>query len=236
MEEYKISDEDMIMHRILENKSIAYNEYFRGLEKQRIQLRLELGLFGGEGQKLYDEVKELRKAKLQREDDNLKTDMLFVTINPREDIPFADFARCMVQISRKKWLKRYIYVYEQRGENEDEIGLKPHAHLLFYRDGKKPSHVIQEIKNTVKHITDINSDRIFNVRFVKSTDANVQRLLNYIVGKKKDEDKHKKQEIDILFREKYKLLSHYSLGIDAEALLAGDVHKILEEEQRVSKD
>lgn len=228
MGEYNFTDEDMILQRKLERNSIAHNQFFINLEKQRIQLRLELGLFGGEGQKLYDEVKELRKAKLQREDDNIKTDMLFITINPRPDIPFSEFQKCMVQISRKKWLKRYVYVYEQRGEDEDEIGLKPHAHLLFYRDGKKPSHVIQEIKNTVKHITDVNSDQIFNVRFVKSTDANVRRLLEYIVGVKAGEEKHKKQTIDVLFREKYKLLSHYSLGIDAHSLLKGEVCQILE--------
>lgn len=221
MDTYEIPEEIMTIYQRQQIKSVAHFEYFKNLEKKELHLTLELGLYGGERQKQFDRVKELQKLKLEK-DDLTKTEMLWITINPRPDVPFDEIKKCMMNIIRKKWLKRYVYVYEQRGEDEDHIGDKPHIHLLLYRDGKKPSHAITEIKNTVKYITNVNHDEIFHVKYVKSNDHNVVNLLNYMLGKKGDESKHKKQEIDILFRQKYNLKSFYSVGIDAEALLSAE--------------
>lgn len=188
----------------------ARNKVIQQYYENIFRMELELGRAPKELIELHNKQKAL-KDEISLKNDTQLPPIMFVTINPRFDVEVDDLKEIMSKLVRKKWIEKYIYVFEQRGENANDIK-GAHIHLMLYRNGKRASQVIREISNTIKHITNINDDRIFNIRFVKEDDQNVARCLNYITGKKADEDKHQKQEIDKIFREKYGLKDYYQKG------------------------
>lgn len=175
-----------------------------------LRMEIELGIGSQVLIDLHKKQTQLREELLAKDDAQLPP-IMFVTISPRYEIPVEKLKIIMAKLIRKKWIEKYIYVFEQRGETEEDIH-GTHIHLLIHRKGKRASQVIREITNSVKHITDVLCDKIFNIRFVKEDDDNVARVLNYITGKKADESKHKKQEIDKIYRQKYGLKDFYQNG------------------------
>lgn len=174
------------------------------------RMEIELGIGSQSLIDLHKRQTELREQLLAKDDAQLPP-IMFVTISPRYDIPVEKLKVLMARLIRKKWIEKYIYVFEQRGEAEDNI-YGTHIHLLIHRKGKRASQVIREITNSVKHVTDVMCDKTFNIKFVKEDDENVARVLEYITGVKADESKHKKQEIDKIYREKYGLKDYYQNG------------------------
>lgn len=208
-----MEDKDILTYQSLCAQTDGRKAFIKQLKMSQCRMLCQLGRAEPNMQKLWDENQLLYEELLKKKDEE-HSDMIFITINPRDDVPFEDFKSCMEKISRRKWLKRYLYVFEQRGDTPDKIGFRPHGHLIVYRDGKKPSQVIREIQNSVKHITNIECDRIFNIRFVDETDESVKNVFNYVLGKKANPDKHAKQEIDALWREQTGIKKYYSKGID----------------------
>lgn len=207
----KMSDE--LLYSALCAKSDGRKAFIKQLQMSNYRLLCQLGRAEPHMQTLWDENQRLLNEVIALKDKE-HAEIIFITINPRDDVPFEEFKSCMEKISRKKWLKRFLYVFEQRGTTPDTAGFRPHGHLIVYRDGKKPSQVIREISNTVKHITNVEHDEIFNIRFVNEDDENVKRVFNYVLGTKASEDKHEKQEMDIIWRTKIGIKKFYSKGID----------------------
>jgi len=208
-----MEDKDILLYQSLCAQTDGRKAFIKQLKMSQCRMLCQLGRAEPTMQKLWDENQLLYEELLKKKDKE-HSDIIFITINPRPDVPFDDFKSIMEKISRKKWLQRYLYVFEQRGDTPENAGLKPHAHLILYRDGKKPSQVIREISNSVKHITNVEHDEIFNVRFVNEEDQSVKNVFNYVLGTKASVDKHAKQEIDILWREQIGIKKYYSKGIE----------------------
>ena len=137
----------------------------------------------------------------------------FLTINPPPHITLKDFLKAVYKSVSKKWLSVGLFVIEQRGETQQEAGRGFHTHILFNK-GQKHSIIVREMKNSFKHIVDIENTHFFNLKNIDTEEY--KRKEEYILYEKADPEKHLKQEIDILFRQVNNLKSHYIIGHDTK--------------------
>jgi len=137
---------------------------------------------------------------------------IFITINPNAQITLLDFINKVDKMMGKKWITNYLYVYEQRGETEAELGKGFHFHCILEKPKGKPySHMIRELSNSANSVCDTSNFHFFNIKSISEEEC--QRKIIYITGRKADEAKHLKQQMDIVWRQKHNLLSFYNVGI-----------------------
>lgn len=157
------------------------------------------------------EVKEVYEN-LKKEDDKRLGNVIFITVNPRPDVSMVESKKVVEKIVKKKWVVDYMYVVEQRGIVESEMGKGHHYHLLIWReDGKKPSEIVREIRNTCKTICSVDNPSILNIKNCK--DEDIPKRVGYMIGDKSvrdDPTKADKQSIDVVWREKNNLEKYYS--------------------------
>jgi len=141
----------------------------------------------------------------------------FLTVNPPDSIPLAVFLKTIQKAMSKTWITYYEYVIEQRGETEDNIhGI--HTHIIF-NNGIKHCKVVSEMENTFKKILDFSSPYIRNWFKLRNMDEEeMVRKTEYILGRKADPEKWKKQDNDIVMREKYGLPKSFKLNKSAVML------------------
>jgi len=229
-------DREDIIRKIQEGCYIkAIREMYVKLYKEREYYKLSQGeSIHTPLQKVYNEVVELRKCKSVS---NIKTDYLFVTINPDEKISeLCKFVSAIRAIERKSWVNDIVYVIEQRGKNSDEIGQGYHAHLLIHRNGKSFSKFCKEILSTLYSFKVY--DKLKMEEFVNKGNENgvipyttgpfvveytepekIGNRISYMIGEKKTVDKYGnynekdiKQSYDIPFREQNHLKPYYIKG------------------------
>lgn len=136
---------------------------------------------------------------------------IFVTINPPPTLDLKIFINQINKTLSKNWIEGYIYVIEQRGENEVEIGKGFHTHILIkLLNHKKQSEINREIKNTWKKILDIDNYHILNIKFIDESEQ--KRKQGYILGEKSEDIKHQKQKMDIVFRRNNSIQKYYFLN------------------------
>ncbi len=152
-------------------------------------------------QRRIDKLKELKNIEINKE-------WYFLTVNPAPDITLKDFMKTIQKALLKKWITYYIFVIEQRGENEEELGKGFHTHIIFNK-GIKHCKVVTEMGNTFKKMCDISNFHLFNLKNIGEEEK--KRKIEYITGTKADDAKHLKQQMDIIFRKKENLKSYYIL-------------------------
>lgn len=189
------------------------NEKREYLRCHRIILKeqLEKGTyFAKELQDVYDKAKAITQA-------GEKNQYYFITICPYEDTSILSLIKVMDKVLKKKWITKYLYVYEQRQDQYDKPFFGIHTHIIVERTGIAKSDVIREVFNTAKSIC--GSKQSIDVKLLK-TRRDLLVHINYILGTKSTSDKQKKQIIDKIFREKNNLKSHYLLGEWQEDIIA----------------
>lgn len=145
---------------------------------------------------------------------------LFLTINPPPTMSLMDFhnkIESTLQTSKglKLWIEGYLYVLEQRGENNEEIGKGFHTHILIKLQGhKKKSHIDRELKYQWKNILDVDNYHIFNIKYIDYDEQ--LRKQKYILTLKSDTSKHLKQQMDIVWRQNNSLKDYYSVDYTIE--------------------
>nr|QNG40987.1 hypothetical protein [Pygoscelis antarcticus]QNG40989.1 hypothetical protein [Pygoscelis antarcticus]QNG40991.1 hypothetical protein [Pygoscelis antarcticus]QNG40994.1 hypothetical protein [Pygoscelis antarcticus]QNG40996.1 hypothetical protein [Pygoscelis antarcticus] len=140
---------------------------------------------------------------------------LFITVNPPPTLSLNDFLNQISKTMTKNWIDSYLYVIEQRGENETDIGKGVHTHILLkLTKHKKQSEITREIKNTWKKVLDVDNYHILNIKYID--DLEQKRKQNYILGTKTESVKHLKQAYDIIYRKNNKLQKYYNLHYNIE--------------------
>lgn len=135
---------------------------------------------------------------------------LFITVNPPPTLKLDIFINTINKTLSKNWIDGYVYVLEQRGENEEELGKGFHSHMLIkLTHHKKQSEINREIKNTWKKILDIDNYHILNIKFIDNDEQ--LRKQKYILGVKSEEIKHLKQKMDIIWRLNNSIKPYYFL-------------------------
>jgi len=141
-----------------------------------------------------------------------KCPYLFLTINPNPHILLGEFVSVITKMMSKTWIQNYLYVYEQRGEDEGECGKGFHFHAIIKKPTNKvPSHITRELASSANKVCDTSCIHFFNLKNISEEEK--ERKIIYLTGRKADEHKHKKQEMDIPFRQRNNLLSFYNVGI-----------------------
>lgn len=150
-----------------------------------------------------------------------------VTVNPKPEISLSDFCKTIEKMVSKKWIHEYHYAFEQRGKTPEEMGKGFHVHCLIKRSpDKKRSDIFKEMRNTCKHLCDVEVLTFLNFRYV-NTEADLKKMYKYLTGEKNfDESRdnsHKKAscELDILWREDHGLQPMYHSHDAALPLLLG---------------
>lgn len=133
----------------------------------------------------------------------------FLTINPPPNIDLRVFLKAIQKALSKKWITYYEYVIEQRGETLEELGKGFHTHIIF-NNGIKHCKVVSEMTNSFKKILDFGSPYIGNWFKLKNIDEDeMKRKTSYILDRKSEPEKWLKQDMDIIFREKFGLQKSY---------------------------
>lgn len=150
-------------------------------------------------------------------------DFMFITINPKPSIIFADFYKKLNIFLETKLFDDYCAVVEQRGSPYENLGKGFHTHILFKRHtplsaGLPPSNIIQKIKKSWENYCDVENNHIFNKQVIPLAQA-IDKL-EYMLGVKRDSLKRAKQDGDILFRRQNKIPKHLGKCSFHEKLLS----------------
>lgn len=167
--------------------------------------------------RMFSEAYERRNKErydylIKQEEIKNKTKYIFLTINPNAQITLLEFIKTIEKMMTKSWITNYLYVIEQRGETLDELGKGFHFHLILEKpQAKSYQHMIRELSNTANKVCDTSNFHFFNIKNISEEEK--ERKIIYLTGIKADAAKHKKQEMDIIFRKNNNLLSYYNIGI-----------------------
>lgn len=147
---------------------------------------------------------------------------IFLTINPPPAMSLMDFHKDVERTLNKAgkpktWIDGYLYVLEQRGETDNEIGKGFHTHILIkLRDHKKKSEIDRELKNVWKTKLDVDNYHIFNIKYID--DDEQKRKQSYMLCQKAEQIKHLKQSYDIIWRQNNCLQQYYFVDYKIEVL------------------
>lgn len=143
----------------------------------------------------------------------------WITIRPPHDTEFEQFKKLVLKLSKKAFIKSYMYVYEQTASerNERELGHGFHIHLLFEKteDAEAPSKLKKYIRNGFKNIMDVNNEACFKI--IIAPEKYLDDKIDYMLDKNLDDDhkdKEEKQEFDKKWRQKEHLEEYYIEGED----------------------
>jgi hypothetical protein len=149
----------------------------------------------------------------------------FLTINPKE-CEINDLEIIIGKLKSKKWMKIYSYVFEQRGETNDNKGIGKHIHLII--DNNKPKcEVIREIHNAIKIYCE--KEKID----LKKMDQNGKAIREKYMKGDKIESKLSSVKIDKIWRKENKLKDIFILIKEKNEIKENendDEVKIIEEE------
>lgn len=158
-------------------------------------------------QQWHEDRKTEQLRALQKKRIEIEKPYYFLTVNPCEKIKLEEFIKVIKKAMAKTWISYYVYVLEQRGENETELGKGFHTHIIFNK-GIKNNKVVLEMSNTFKKMCDVSNFHFFNLKSIG--DEEHKRKLEYITGIKADDAKHLKQEMDVIWRKKLGLEKYYT--------------------------
>lgn len=168
----------------------------------------------GEADDILPLVKEINEDRKKKDEEQSNSAYQFITINPKPDVPLTEFKKVIEKASKKSFIKKCLYVIEQRGENMDELGKGFHAHFLINKGDYRPSHMRREFERSFKNISDISNPSCFNIRNCKKSD--LKNRQNYMLELKSDPSKHLKQEYDKHFRKKFCIPEYYGEKFDED--------------------
>lgn len=78
---------------------------------------------------------------------------MLITVRPNTETRFSHFQKLVEKAFTKKWINKYIYVYEQKGKESDSVGDGFHIHALVdIPDNKPNSDIYREFRNTFKKV------------------------------------------------------------------------------------
>jgi len=171
----------------------------------------------GEADDILPIIKEFNEDKKKKDDESVKSDYIFITINPKPTAPMGEFIKNVEKSVKKSFIKKSLHVIEQRGEDMDNLGKGFHTHILLNKGDYRISHLRREFARTFKNVCDVDNPHCFNVSLCKKQD--LAKRQNYMLGNKADESKHLKQKMDIEFRKKYFLQDYYGEKFDEDISL-----------------
>ena len=187
--------------------------------KKYYKQQMKLGKFIDYELPKYKSTQELY-SKLEMEinqDAELLKPWYFITINPKPEIKLSDFVSKIESITEWKIFKKGYYVFEQRGETEDELGKLPHCHILLEKYTIEFARLLTRLETSFKKYCNPPYKNTINVK-TKIKEHALETLDEYMAGAKQN-DKLDKCFLDRMWRSKNNLKDIYewdSLATDKE--------------------
>lgn len=157
---------------------------------------------------LHDLLPILKEIRLEEEarDDVRNAQYCFITFAP-QGCSVWDVMKRIDKVIKFKWIKKYLYVCEQRfdgipNDKYKKLGEGHHIHLLIDKGDYKPSHLKREIMGKFKDI-------VCNIDYSYRKPIDLFKTQKYMIGDKKDEMKQLKQVQDKIWREQEGLKEYY---------------------------
>ena len=146
----------------------------------------------------------------------------FITISPKPDCDFNEFKSAIEDVSTFIWAEKLKWTFEQRGTTDQDMGTGFHAHIILEKYNIAPSKLKTIMKNKFSKFVVVDKYIDNKINILEKKPEFLQDKLDYIMGKKIDEDKPMKVETDKKWREKLGMKLFYSFDI-------------LTDERRISK-
>ena len=157
---------------------------------------------------LHNEV-----MKMELEEKERKKPFWFITISPKPDAVFEQFKSNIEDISTFIWCEKCFWTFEQRGTCEEDMGEGFHAHIILDKYNISPSKLKTIIKNKFEKFVVVDKYIDNKINILEKAREYLLDKMEYITGKKIDEDKPQKVEMDKKWREKLGLKLFYSFDI-----------------------
>ncbi len=207
-----IEEKNILLARCTKKCQKAYDKFWEQLVISELRYKCQLGIENSYIQDIYNENAKMR-LELLKKNENPINQWIWLTIRPPEFVTFMEFKKQVDKMLTKKWLKTYLYVYEQTGVNEKELGKGKHLHILINRHNKKQSHAETEIRNTFKAWFDYDkpeAHHYFNYMNIHENFIKI-KIANMLGNKESTSENNKyiKQHYDRLFRKKMYLKDFY---------------------------
>lgn len=167
-------------------------------------------MLDGKYKEAWDILHEIKKDNKE----GMHCQYALVTVNPKEESDedpdwLRSFVAKVEKAVTKKWIKWYMYCFEQRGTSEGcDLGRGVHAHILVHYDRKRKSQIEREFRSTFKKF--IGNDQHVNVKL--TTDKLYKNFISYIKGESKSKvgSKKAKHVSDELWRQMFALQNLYT--------------------------
>lgn len=201
-------------------------ELYKNAIRKIVKIKLEEGTYyAKELQDVYTEAKTLTQQSVSEQ-------YFFITICPYDYIELEKIQKAVTKFLKKKWMQKYLYVYEQREDDPDKPYNGIHLHFIVHRTGIAKSDVIREIYNTCKNI--VGSKQSVDVKLLK-TERDLYIKINYLLGAKSSKEKMLKQLVDRKFRQEKNLLSYYSIGEWDDIITKASIKDLSKSMEELSK-
>ena len=140
---------------------------------------------------------------------------MFITISPQKDVSVKTLYDKTNKMVKNKTIESYLYVFEQREQEDVNKAYGLHMHILIKHKFTKYSRFISQIKSTYSGVVgDVNNPRFIDIKYCKEM-QDVYNMVEYMIGEKKDPIKQKKQNIDKLWRERWGIKEYYGVAPQA---------------------
>lgn len=205
-----MSQESRDKHKkaFLHSKVLEYDFAIRRKAFEKVMLEKYVSYYRREiDNEKADDLFPILKEERDASDEKFKSNYLFITVNPKPSMLLPEFMNICSKVITKPWINKYLYVLEQRGENDDEIGKGFHFHCLIDKGDFRWSHARREFVSTFRKVCDTQNYHTFNFSMCKESDLNNRQ--KYMLELKADPDKHLKQEYDKKWRKIYNIPDYY---------------------------
>lgn len=142
---------------------------------------------------------------IEKEKEAKNGEHVFITISPVENTNVNDFLKKLYDITKLSYYTKHLFVIEQRGENEEELGKGMHAHILAHKGKYKLSHCKRDAERVMQKKPSIEC----NVNCQYRQGNGIKNTQTYMIGQKDDPNKWLKQQHDKIFREKQQIRHYY---------------------------
>lgn len=200
----------------VEENDRAYKVYDK-VAQSLIYAKLEVGEYEvDETQKLWNQLKELQKRKSSEE---VCSEYYLITLTPGMGVDIERFKQLVERFVNRKFVRGYVYAFEQSGEVEEAMGKNPHVHIIVrqkkHYGRSKIKQYVDETFHSLYKPEGLKGNSIkpqfADVKCLKSATVNTQ-VENYLDGNKKDDSKHAAVELNGKWRTLYGIDQSYKGG------------------------
>lgn len=182
-----------------------------------IYAKLEVGEYEvDETQKLWNQLKELQKRSVKVDS---CSEYYLITLTPGIGVDIDRFKYLVERFVNRKFVRGYVYAFEQSGEVEEAMGKNPHVHIIVRQKNhysrSKIKQYVDETFHSLYKPEGLKGNSIkpqfADVKCLKSHTVNTQ-VEKYLNGDKKDDSKHAAVELNGKWRTLYGIDQSYKGG------------------------